>query len=500
MSTVRRFSILGDSNVKRHLNSPNCRDRPMMSGCQLLPCGRAALLSEALHAVREESNVVLVSCLTNFLTSSDDTGSPVLLRIEPILRDAHQVISGFALEKPEVFFLVSPPMYRHSPLWYRDGLPEVMTKFSLVFSDRPNNVLMMPSFATPEFEADGIHLTAYSGLEFMLHQFDAANSVIDSLSMEDQEVSSQVVEATRVLQDRVMSLEQDHRRLNKSVESKCAVDAEIADHQENIRHETWFVVRGLARLPEGLGTKEWQERAVRDVQGVISILLGTEKEIVVVMNKTGRGKEATTRYHVQMARLEDSKKIRDTFGSFFIGGAKKKPESLSEVSVENLVTPATSVRISILKVLGKRYLSSNPGSRVQVIGYDPRPVIKLTPPDSASDRRVKTFNYIEAIKNLPTNFSSEDLSVISRSVSEKLFGQLRALFVVISDDVIQKRKPASSGKGSKSGSGAKPGANAGVSPAAGGSAASEGGVATSGRNPKRGSSSPADGKSGKQKK
>ena len=507
MSTTLRFSILGDSNVKRHLNPTNCRDRPLMSGCQLLPCGTAALLSESLHGVRPDSNVVLVSCLTNFLTSSAEAGASVSFRIEPIIRDAHQVVSAFAVERPEVSCLVCPPMYRHVPLWYRDGLPEVMTKFSEVFRERPRNVFLMPSFPTPEFEGDGVHLTAYSGLEFVLHLFDAATSVLSSMTLEDTEFSSQVVEATRVLEDRMMSLEQDHRRLNKSVENRCAVDAESDDYQENIRNESWFVIKGLARLPEGLGTKEWQERAVRDVEGVLSILLEGEKEkrrIIVVLNKTGRGKDAMTRYHVQMSKLEDSKFIRDKFGSFFLGGGDKRPPSLKPVSIDNLVTPATSVRVAIMKVLGARYLASNPGSRVQMISYESRPVLKLTPSASASDRRVKSYQYIEAIKVLPTNFTSEELAVIARSVSERLFGQLRSLFVVISDDIIKKRKPkSSSAPGTSSGSKARSGPSGASAPAP---TAPDGVVFTSPpfvpvRSHKRGSSSPAgSGKSEKQKK
>ena len=52
MSTTRRFSLLGDSKIKHHLNSTNCRDSPLMSGCQQLPCGHLFLLSR-VPEVRE---------------------------------------------------------------------------------------------------------------------------------------------------------------------------------------------------------------------------------------------------------------------------------------------------------------------------------------------------------------------------------------------------------------------------------------------------------------
>ena len=85
------FSVVGDSNIKRHMNPTNCRDRPMMSGAQVIPCGKAALLSEALRSVRSESNVVLMSCFSNFLTSSEAAGASLSFRIDPVLQEVFQV-------------------------------------------------------------------------------------------------------------------------------------------------------------------------------------------------------------------------------------------------------------------------------------------------------------------------------------------------------------------------------------------------------------------------
>ena len=73
MASNRFFSILGNSNIKRHLTPMNCRNRPLMSGAQNIPCGCLDLLSAALKSVRESSNVCILSCVTNFITAS--TGS-----------------------------------------------------------------------------------------------------------------------------------------------------------------------------------------------------------------------------------------------------------------------------------------------------------------------------------------------------------------------------------------------------------------------------------------
>ena len=493
MSTYK-FTVLGDSNVKRHLNPVNCRDRPLMSGAQNLPCGHLALLSEAIRSVQKESNVVLLSCLTNFLTSSEAAGSSLSLRIDPVLQEVIQIIFNVAQESAERFFIIAPPMYRLLPLWYRDGLPEILSRTSEAFKSRPKNVLMMSSFSTPEFESDGIHLTAYSGMEFVLHLFDSSVKLLESLSLSSSEVSEAGTEDTRLLQDRMMAIEQDHRCLSKFVDIKSAEDSELADFHENVRLENSFMITGLKALGK-MSPKEWQEQAIKDVQVVLRELLGQERPIHFIQNKTNQGKDQIVRYMVEMRRLEDSKEIRNTFGVFFVGG-DKRPPALKHISISMNVTPATSVRIAVLKVLGKRYLDSNPGSKVQVISYEARPILKLHPPQPSTDaadhseqpRRVQTFNYIQAVSSLPTNFTDDEVSLIAKKVSAKLFGTLRSTFIVITDDMIKKRSKSKSGGGGSSSTGSATGS--------GGSGKTGGG----GKGLKRGNSSPAAVASEKQKK
>ena len=108
------FSLVGDSNIKRHMNPMNCRDRPLMSSCQVLPCGRMSALAETFKTVRSESSVAIIACLTNFLTSSDEAGSSVCFRIDPVLREALSIINDAAASFPDRYIIVSPPMYRNN--------------------------------------------------------------------------------------------------------------------------------------------------------------------------------------------------------------------------------------------------------------------------------------------------------------------------------------------------------------------------------------------------
>ena len=87
-----------------------------------------------------------------------------------------------------------------------------------------------------------------------------------------------------------------------------------------------------------------------------------------------------------------------------------------------------------MQTLALNYKKSNPGSKVQVINYEPRPMLCLTPPQWASDPRVMNFNFIEAITKLPARFAKKDLAAIMKTTIGKFKGQLLSLFVVLSDD------------------------------------------------------------------
>jgi len=180
-----------------------------------------------------------------------------------------------------------------------------------------------------------------------------------------------------------VAVEQCQKLLTKTLEMKTAVDAELACFQENVRNEVFFVISGLRRLPPGLHGRDWQDRAKADVQGVIKTLLGKELPIVVVQNISGRGAEAEVRYHVKMECTAHSQEVRSKFGYFFAKGVDKRPPSLSSVSISNRLTPATQIRVAILKLLAKRYSESNPEGKAKVISYESRPMLRLVPPQGS---------------------------------------------------------------------------------------------------------------------
>jgi hypothetical protein len=327
------------------------------------------MLAEGLSQVRAESNVVIITCITNFITDSVGSSS-VGVRVEPTIAKFKEILTASCQAHPERKYLVGPPMFRARPVWYRDGLAEVLQKFSSVMScERPVNLLLLPSFPTPEFESDGIHLTPYAGLEYIIHLFDSAKEVLASSVASTPALLDRGSEATRLLEDRMMVVEQRQQLFSKSLEMKTAIDAELACFQENVRNEVFFLVSGMRRIPGGLRGKQWQDQAKKDVGELIRALLNRDLPIVVVQNVTGRGPEAEVRYHVKMEFAAHSQEIRAKFGSFFAGKVDRRPPEFSGVSISNRVTPATQVRLAIMKLLARRYLASNPEATARVVVY-----------------------------------------------------------------------------------------------------------------------------------
>ena len=445
MSAQLLFSLIGDSNLKRNMNPTNCVDRPQMTAAQVILCSRFEVFAQSLRNIRQESNVVVLACVSNFLTLSEDTSSTLSHRVDPILDEFFSLVSEDCQTHPDRKYLVCPPMYRRSPLWYRDGLPVILTRFSLMAkSYQQSNLGLLPSFSGHVLEADGIHLTAYSGLEYVLHLFASVRNYLTTVASAPEARQEVHSEAARLLEDRVVALEQDHHRLSSEFDLKTAIKAESDDVTANERTENFIVVSGLSRVAGRLSGKEWQDRAQADVQRVIQAVVGATLPITVVHNSTGPSPTAEVTYSVQMAKVEDARAVRQKFGSFFQGGKDSRPPELARVSIQNLVTRETRIRISIMKLLAQRYLKSNPGAKTQVVGYLPRPILKITPPPEAKSQRVRSFNFIEAVQKLPTNFTKEEVGSIAARAAQRFPGQLRSLFIVISDDMVPTSRPGRS--------------------------------------------------------
>ena len=244
-----------------------------------------------------------------------------------------------------------------------------------------------------------------------------------------------ISQSSQALENRVVVLEQDHSRLSRCFDFQSATAAELFDYEENVRNKSFIMVQGLRPLPK-VDWQEWQRQACQDVAGVLSAM-GFEHEVKFILNSTGRGQDSKTLYKAQLGSREISRAIRDKFSSYFAGGKDARPASIATVSIRNCVTPGTLARIAVLQLLAKRYKESNPGSHTQVVAYESRPLLKLTPPPDASDKRQMTFSYMEAITKLPTSFTTDEYDTLLKRISPRLHSNLKSLLYILSEDMLK---------------------------------------------------------------
>ena len=94
MSISHVFSLIGDSNVRRHMTRLNRRASPQMEEAQVVLCTSMSTLSDSMVSVRDSSNVVIFSCLSNFLADADGSdATSVAVRVEPVLEDFQASLS-----------------------------------------------------------------------------------------------------------------------------------------------------------------------------------------------------------------------------------------------------------------------------------------------------------------------------------------------------------------------------------------------------------------------
>ena len=94
-------------------------------------------------------------------------------------------------------------------------------------NNQPANLFLIPSFISQDLSPDGVHLTAVSGLHYLLHLFDQSEAILALDPREPELKLVKVQESVRQHDDRLSYLESRHGGLHESVCLKTAIDHEF---------------------------------------------------------------------------------------------------------------------------------------------------------------------------------------------------------------------------------------------------------------------------------
>ena len=303
----------------------------------------------------------------------------------------------------------------------------------------PANLFLLPSFISQDLSPDGVHLTAVSGLHYILHLFDQTAAVLALDPREPEFKLIKVQEAVRHHDDRLSYLESRHSNLQRGVNLKMASDSEFRDWVTNRSEEDWLTIRGLRRLGQ-MSSREWQVAVRRQITSFLKEVCNLNRarvdfSVVYVSNPVRNRTTGMTVYNVRLSSAAASIRIRELYSGFFRhDNPVRLPHEFNGISVRNKVTLATRIRIRVLQQFANNYVASNPGSSAKVTGYDPRPLLITTPPRGSTTERMQTYNFIEACTKLPSAFSDDALAQIFQVVGTHHQDELRSIFIVLSDD------------------------------------------------------------------
>ena len=186
---------------------------------------------------------------------------------------------------------------------------------------QPANLYLLPSFISQDLSPDGIHLTAVSGLHYVLHLFDQSEAVLALDPREPELKLVKVQEAVRHHDDRLSYLESRHGHLQVNLGIKTAVDHEFKDWMTNRSEEDWLTILGLPRLGQ-MTTREWQVAARKQVSAFIKEVLNAhrvrlEYSILHVVNPIKGRTAGKSVLNVRISSISASQRIREVYSGFF---------------------------------------------------------------------------------------------------------------------------------------------------------------------------------------
>ena len=147
------FSIIGDSNIQRNLVDYNCGNREDLRSAQLVPCTSFSTFSGSLSKIRPESNVLILSCLSNFLRDSDSSSDPTV-RITAVLEEFRSILFPYCNANPDLSIMLAPPQFSRVPIWYSESMGLILQLISsLIMSPSVfHNLHLLPAFPNQVFQ------------------------------------------------------------------------------------------------------------------------------------------------------------------------------------------------------------------------------------------------------------------------------------------------------------------------------------------------------------
>jgi hypothetical protein len=429
--------LIGSSNVYRNYKAANFK----YNEYAMVRCVDLESLDAHLTNLEPNETEVVISVLENILDKAARGGSGEEREkaIDIVIKSFLGVVEDAAMKNPGTKFVLIDPIRRPKLDWYDNMLDEIKKKHKEVFNSMGlgnTSRVDVLSWASQEFEEDGVHLTKEAGKVFVGGILNAAEAIFQAgfidIADDDNRSEPKPTSANGVLERRIDRLEAniDERRWNDNL--LFARTREELDMAANKLKEDRVVMTGLTSStppPSDRAQKNlWLRKLVIDTMKKIKP--DFDGTISFINQGKNNGKEIPM-VEVKLNSVEAATGLRKAF-------AEKRKEgdgkSMGRLYVANSVSLSTRVRIDVMKAVAKK-LTVNKDT-AHVASYSSRPILHVKTSRAGSSEVIsRAYTFVDTIIRYGSILNLEDLEEAYKKAGSAFKGQLEQHFVVLREGV-----------------------------------------------------------------
>jgi hypothetical protein len=422
--------LMGSSNIARFYKFLLFQD---FKEYQMMKCTNMDSFSALMSEIEDSANNIIVSVIENIIVDSANAAKNDNERsglINNSIKKVFEVIEKTAARLPESKFCFVMPLRRPAVEWFKGKIGKIEDEIRKnIASLKTFNVTRMKNFCVSQqqFEKDGVHLTKDSGVIFVESTLKSAEEIFNAVNIEKSaEATPNQEEAEPDLKGLVSILklrfEADNMMFARLLEE--------VDSTANKSREDRVVVTGVtSKDPLPTDNRQRIEKLKVLVADVFQTIKPGFKGKILYASQ-GRNNDTLPMVEVKLDSTEFAVEIRKAFAE------KRKIDGklsgcLERIFLSNSINIGTRVQIEILKTIAKRI--SNTQDLAYVASFISRPVIHIKPRNSRNERPMKSYTFIDAVKQFGSQLKLEDLLDSYAKAGRAFAGQLEQNFVVLKE-------------------------------------------------------------------
>ncbi len=272
-----------------------------------------------------------------------------------------------------------------------------------------------------QFESDEIHLIPDSGAIFVEAILKASEEIFDAIQVEEEQVGGVQdfgglvsVLKTRFEADNLM-----FARMKEEIDSTA-----------NRSREDRVVITGITcKTPLPRDNRQKIEKLKELATEVFEVVKPGFQGEILYASQGRNNNHMFPMVEVKMNKVELAVEIRKAFA------VKRKLEKLTgcleKIFISNSINVGTHVQIEILKTIAKKI--TNEHEFAYVVSFISRPVIHFKLKNDTSLKALKSYTFIDAVKQFGDRLNKTDLVGAYAKARKAFAGQLEQNFVVLEE-------------------------------------------------------------------